>query len=190
MSPAGTLRCSLVSWKRILLAAAGLLALVWIAATVRLVFIPDEDAPGKADAVIVLSGSKHERLDRGLELMREGAAPTLVISGGFDPRQPTASRLCHAGKGNGFEVVCFTPDPDSTRGEAQATGRLATEHGWKRVVLVTSRFHVSRARMLFDRCVDGDVDAVGVPYPWTSIPAAVAGEWVKLGLSVTIARSC
>jgi uncharacterized SAM-binding protein YcdF (DUF218 family) len=179
-----------VSWKRILLAAVGVLVLVWIAATVRIIFIPAEDAPGKADAVVVLSGSKHERLDRGLELMREGVAPTLVISGGFDPRQPTASRLCHAGKGDGFTVLCFTPDPDSTRGEAQATGRLAAAHSWKRVLVVTSRFHVTRARMLFDRCIDGDVDAVGVSYPLASIPAAVAGEWAKLGLSFTVARDC
>jgi uncharacterized SAM-binding protein YcdF (DUF218 family) len=179
-----------VPWKRILLAVVGVLAIAWVAATLRLVFFPAEDAPGKADAVVVLSGSKHERLDRGLELMRDGVAPTLVISGGFDPRQPTANRLCHAGKGDGFRVLCFTPDPDSTRGEAQATGRLATEHGWKRVLIVTSRFHVSRARMLFDRCIDGNVDAVGVSYPWTSIPAAVAGEWAKLGLSLTVARDC
>ena len=179
-----------MSWKRILFAAVGVLGLVWIAATVRIIFYPTEEAPGQADAVVVLSGSKHERLDRGLELMREGVAPTLVISGGFDPRQPTASRLCHAGKGDGFDVLCFTPDPDSTRGEAEATGRLAAEHGWKRVVVVTSRFHVTRARMLFDRCLDSDVDAVGVPYPRTSIPAAVAGEWVKLGLSLTVARDC
>jgi uncharacterized SAM-binding protein YcdF (DUF218 family) len=179
-----------VFWKRILFATAGVLVLVWLAATVRLVFVPAEDAPEKADAVVVLSGSKHERLDRGLELVRDGVAPTLVISGGFDPRQPVANRLCRAGEGDGFNVVCFTPDPDSTRGEAQAAGRLAAERGWKRVLLVTSRFHVTRARMLFDRCMDGDVDAVGVPYPRTRIPTAIAAEWVKLGLSLTVARSC
>ncbi len=179
-----------MSCKRIFVAAGGVLVLVLLAATVRLVFVPAEDTPGKADAVVVLSGSKHERLDRGLELMRDGVAPTLVISGGLDPRQPTANRLCHAGKEGTFRVICFTPDPDSTRGEAQATKRLAADNGWKRVLLVTSRFHVTRARMLFDRCVDGDVDAVGVSYRLTSIPPAIAGEWVKLGMSVTVARDC
>jgi uncharacterized SAM-binding protein YcdF (DUF218 family) len=177
-------------WRWILAALVGVLVVAWIAATVRLVFFPTEDAPGKADAVVVLSGSKHERLDRGLELVRAGVAPVLVISGGFDPRQPTASELCHAGRGDGFRVVCFTPDPDSTRGEAEETARLARENGWDRVLVVTSRFHVTRARMLFDRCLDADVDAVGVGYPWTSAPAAVAGEWVKLGLSLTVTRSC
>ena len=69
-------------------------------------------------------------------------------------------------------------------------GELARKHGWQRVLLVTSRFHVTRARMLFDRCTDADVDAVGVDYPWTSMPAAVVGEWVKLGLSETVSRGC
>lgn len=174
----------------IVLGVAGALVVAWIVATLRLVFFPTEDPVGSADAVVVLSGSKHERLDRGLELMRAGVAPTLVISGGFDARQPRASRLCHAGQGDGFGVVCFTPDPDSTRGEAERVGRLAEERGWRRVLVVTSRFHVTRARMLFDRCLDGDVDAVGVDYPSSSIPAAVVGEWVKLGLSLTFARSC
>ncbi len=114
----------------------------------------------------------------------------LVVSGGFDPRQPAANEICHAGRGDGFRVVCFTPDPDSTRGEAQEIGRLARENGWQRVLLVTSRFHVTRARMLVDRCVDGDVDAVGVDYPWTTIPVAVAGEWFKWIRAQTFARSC
>jgi uncharacterized SAM-binding protein YcdF (DUF218 family) len=174
---------------RWILIVLGVLVLAWVGATLRLVFFPVEDAVGKADAVVVLSGSKHERLDRGLELVRNGVAPVLVISDGFDPRQPRANRLCQEG-GDGFGVACFTPDPDSTRGEARKVAELARKHGWKRVLLVTSRFHVTRARMLFDRCTDADVDAVGVDYPLTSVPAAVAGEWVKLGLSSTIARGC
>ena len=55
---------------------------------------------------------------------------------------------------------------------------------------MTSRFHVTRARMLFDRCVDGDVDAVGVDYPWTTIPYAVAGEWFKTVRALTYQRGC
>jgi uncharacterized SAM-binding protein YcdF (DUF218 family) len=174
---------------RWILIALGVLAIAFIAATVRLVFVPTEDDVGKADAVVVLSGSKHERLDRGLELVQDGVAPVLVISDGFDPRQPRANELCREG-GAGFSVVCFTPDPDNTRGEARKVAELARKRAWKRVLVVTSRFHVTRARMLFDRCLDVDVDAVGVDYPLTSVPAAVAGEWVKLGLSETVNRGC
>ena len=177
-------------WRRILAVAAAALLAAWVAATLRIVFFPTEDRPGRADAVVVLSGSKHERLDKGLELMRQGVAPTLVISGGYDPRQPRARALCEAGTADGYRVACFTPDPDSTRGEARSVRKLAERSGWKRILLVTSTFHVTRARMLFDRCLDADVDAVGAPYPWTSIPSAIAGEWVKLGLSETFDRGC
>ena len=174
---------------RWILIALGVLLVAWVAATVRFVFVPAEDEVGKADAVVVLAGSKHERLDRGLELVEDGVAPVLVISDGFDPQQPRANELCQEG-GAGFSVACFTPDPDNTRGEARKVAELARKHGWERVLVVTSRFHVTRARMLFDRCLDADVDAVGVDYPWTSVPAAVAGEWVKLGLSLTVNRGC
>jgi uncharacterized SAM-binding protein YcdF (DUF218 family) len=175
--------------RRFLLVVLALLLAAFALATVRIVFVPHEDETGKADAIVVLSGSKHERLDRGLELARRNVAPVLVISNGYDPVQPRAPFLCRHGE-RGFEVLCFTADPDSTRGEAEAVARLAREHGWRRVLLVTSRFHVTRARMLFDRCVDGDVDAVGVDYPWTSIPYAVAGEWFKLVRAETYQRAC
>lgn len=175
--------------RRIALALVALLVAAFVALTLRLVFFPTEDAAGHADAVVVLSGSKHERLDGGLALVRKGVAPVLVISNGYDPTQPRAPYLCHHG-GDGFRVICFTPHPDSTRGEAEAVGRLARAHGWKRILLVTSRFHVTRARMLFDRCVNGDVNAVGVPYPWTTIPYAVAGEWFKTIRALTYQRGC
>ena len=174
---------------RWILIALSVLLAAWVVATFRLVFFPVEDAVGKADAVVVLAGSKHERLDRGLELVRDGVAPVLVISDGFDPQRPRENRLCQEG-GEGFSVACFTPDPDNTRGEARKVAELARKHRWQRVLLVTSGFHVTRARRLFDRCTDADVDAVGVDYPWTSVPAAVAGEWVKLGLSETVKRGC
>lgn len=179
-----------MSRRRLVLAVVVVLLAAWIAVTIRVVFLPAEDEPGRADAVVVLAGSKHERLDRGLELMSDGVSQTLVISDGLDPRQPRANRLCRQGRGDGFRVLCFTPDPDSTRGEARAVGELSDMLGWRRVLLVTSTFHVTRARMLFDRCLEADVDAVGAPYPRTAIPLAVTGEWVKLALSLTVTRDC
>lgn len=170
--------------RRLLTLVLAVVLAAFTTATLRIVFFPTQDEPGAADAVVVLSGSKHERLDRGLELIRDGVAPVLVISGGLDPRQPKAPPLCRAGEFEGARVLCFTPDPDSTRGEARQVAELADRYGWKRILLVTSTFHVTRARMLFDRCLDGDADAVGTPYPWRDAPLAIAGEWVKLGLSL------
>ncbi len=169
-------------------ALVALLAAAWLGATVRLLLLPDEGAPPRADAVVVLSGSPR-RLDRALELMARRQAPVLVISG-RDHRQPLADRLCAAGGRDGFRVLCFMPRPDSTRGEARQVARLARRYRWRSVVLVTSRFHVTRARMLFRRCLDAQVSAVGTSYPWTGLPAALAGEWAKLAYALLLARDC
>ena len=179
-----------MSRRRLIIAVLALLLAAWVAATVALIFLPDEHTPARAGAVVVLSGSKGERLDRALTLMRGRVAPVLVISGGLDPRQPKANRLCRAGRGEGFRVVCFEPRPDSTRGEAETVGRLAARNHWRSIVIVTSHFHVTRATMLFRRCFDGRIDAAGVSYPWWNVPIVVAGEWAKLAHALVFAREC
>ena len=148
---------------------------------------PPEDNPRHADAVVVLSGS-HDRLPKGLELVRRGVAPVLVISDGAVAGWPVANRLCRGGAS--FRVICFHPSPYSTRGEARFVARLMRRRGWRRVVVVTSRYHVLRARMDFRRCVDGNVKGVGAS---TSLGQWIAGaiqEWPKLGYALTFGRSC
>jgi uncharacterized SAM-binding protein YcdF (DUF218 family) len=169
----------------VLLALAG-----WLVVCGLLFLWPREDSPRRADAVIVLSGDRDFRLPKALELMRERVARTLVISDGRDPQWHQANRLCNGGGGTAFRVVCFKPDPYSTRGEAEAVASLARRRGWDDVVVVTSRFHVFRARMLFERCLPGEVDAVGARYKWRYLPAALVGETGKLIHALTIRRDC
>lgn len=165
------------------------LVLAWgIAATVLFGW-PRESAPRQADAVVVLSGGKGPRLERALGLVRRGVADVLVVSDGWDPSWPEANRLC-AGRSARFEVVCVQPSPYSTRGEARAVARLASARTWDSVVVVTSTYHVTRARMLFERCLDADVQAVGARYAAGQIPDALASETVKLVYALTLARGC
>lgn len=165
------------------------IVLAFLGLSAWLFLFPAQDSPRRADAVVVLAGARKPRLAKGLELVRKGVAPVLVISDGRDPFWPEANRLCRNG-GATFRVVCFRPDPYNTRGEAEAIGRLARRRGWRSVVVVTSTFHVTRARMLFERCVDGDVDAVGASYAKKRLPKYVLSEWVKLTYAVTLGRDC
>src|SRR5438132_5812469 len=126
---------------RILLPLA-VLVLAWLVATGVLFVWPSTDSPGRADAVVVLSGGRDRRLDPALRLMRQRVAPVLVISGaGYDEKWKKARGLCAHGA-QGFRVLCFDPTPYSTRGEARGIARLAREHGWRKVDVVTSRYHV------------------------------------------------
>jgi DUF218 domain len=116
--------------------------------------------------------------------MERGVAPVLVASRG-------PAELC--GKETPFEVVCFEPAPDRTQGEAQVAARLARERGWRSLVVVTSRYHATRARMLFQRCFDGDLRVVGVePDSPAGLPSAanLVREWGGFGHAFVVERGC
>ena len=93
-------------------------------------------------------------------------APVLVLPNGDRPGWSEANRLCVEGgvddEGNRFEVLCPTPDPVTTRGEARAIGKVAAERGWDSVIAVTSSYHIARAELVLGRCFPGRIQAVGV----------------------------
>ena len=176
---------------RIILAALVLLGLPVVtvaAATARLFVWPETDEPRQADAVVVLSGDYGDRIEGGLALMRRGVAPTLVLDG--QPDAKAVADLCTARLA--FQVVCLRPEPDSTRAEAVAVGRLVAERGWQRVVVVTSASHVTRAGLLFRRCTGRPVDMVGTtpPYGLRTKAEAIVHEWLGLTEAMVLRRSC
>ena len=159
-----------------------LVVVALVTVSLKLFVWPSSDEIGHADAVVVLAGGDGERLDHALELMDEGVAPTLVASTGPD-------RLCNAQLS--YDVICFLPDPSNTRGEVEAIADIADEHGWKRLVLVTSTYHATRAELLLDRCYPGSV-VVSPATPHQSTLgwlAAIAHEWGGLA-EAALDRSC
>ena len=141
--------------------------------------------------MVVLSGGLDRRLDPALALVRRGVAPVLAISSPFRGQWPKARKLCTGrAKPAGFHVLCFQAKPYSTQGEARAVARLARAHGWTRVVVVTSTFHVTRARMLFQRCYPGRLWVVGSSWPWWKLPEEWASETGKLVVQLTVERGC
>lgn len=170
----------------------GLVVGAWLVMCAVLFVWPRTDQPpARADAVVVLNGARNLRLDPGIRLVRQGIAPVLVISGpDHDRRWLKARRLCRLGQVGSVRVVCFEPVPFSTRGEARGVARIAREHGWSRIVVVTSTFHVTRTRMLFDRCYHGQLWTVGVPAPWWRMVENWAFETGKLAVQLTVERRC
>ncbi len=179
--------------RRLLVGLAGLVA-AWLVAVVFLFAWPISSSrpPAHADAVVVLSGGLNSRLNPAIALVQRGVAPVLAVSGAFlDPKWKKAQRLCDGGYGpTRFRVVCFEPVPYSTRGEARTVARLARQHGWSRIVVVTSTYHVTRARMLFRRCYHGRLWLVGTSSPWWQLPKEWASETAKLLVQLTVERSC
>jgi DUF218 domain len=156
-------------WVRWLIVAL-VLFLAFLGATVLLFIWPRTDGVA--------------RLPAGLRLMREHVARVLVL--GTAPKSP----LCHGAAP--YEVVCFQPKPFSTRGEARFVAALAARRGWHRLELVTSRWHVTRARLLLRRCYHGRVRVVGAK-PRDDLPQLtedIVHEWGGLVYALTLARGC
>lgn len=148
---------------------------------------PADREPAHADAIVVLSGDG-DRVPAALRRMDRDVAPTLVFAGLPDTEEGAA--LCRDPQP--FEVICLRPSPDNTRTEAQAASRLAEDRDWKRLLVVTTRFHVTRSRLLFNRCFDGSVEAVG-DYPSHGREFAlrlVVHEWLGLVQATFLARGC
>jgi uncharacterized SAM-binding protein YcdF (DUF218 family) len=160
-------------------------------ATVVLFVRPGTDEPRRADAVVVLGpGLNGERLREGVRLMSEGYGDVLVVSKARDREWTAGDRLC-SGKAD-FDVVCFQASPYTTRGEARAVADLASRNGWSSLLLVTSTYHVTRARILYSRCHSGRVDVVG-ENPHASIAQwtdRIVHEWGGLAYAEVAARTC
>lgn len=131
-------------------------------------FLTVEEAPA-ADAIFVLGGiygrrpnsqrgnwgEAVDRFETGLALFRAESAPVLVLSAGVEPSDggPTeGDSLLATALERGFPPGCvvLTEPVRNTDAEARAIAEMMDRYGWGRVLLVTSAFHMPRAKMLFD----------------------------------------
>jgi uncharacterized SAM-binding protein YcdF (DUF218 family) len=100
----------------------------------------------------------NQRADRtlmALHVMRNGKAETLVIGGGKKRHRGNLIKISENARdwfrqGNFFtnEIVAL-PVCGNTRDEAIATKALADEREWKRILLITSASHMTRAAAVF-----------------------------------------
>lgn len=116
-----------------------------------------DDAPGPADAVMILGDDnlQGDRATRAAELYRAHWAPRVVASG-----RPLRSYLSIPDlmrrdlqiRGVPDSAILSYPRPvGNTREEAEALRKLAIDHGWRHVLVVTSSYHTRRARFIFYR---------------------------------------
>jgi len=123
-----------------------------------------------ADAVVTLGGifgppaapgqvrnlsETAERLEAAIQLWQARKAAWLVFTGG---RIPWENRVKLEGdeardeavrRGVPAEKILVTREIDNTAGEAGAVADLMKERGWKKIILVTTGWHMPRAAYLF-----------------------------------------
>lgn len=172
--------------RRFLIAAAAVLVAVFAVATARLFVWPERGMPARVDAIVMLNGPG-ARLPTALGLAWAHRAPVAVISRGS--LQWTKGGNC-APQIPGVRVICFSPDPATTQGEAEFAGRLARHYHWRSIVLVTTTPQDTRARLRMERCFPGRIYVMTAPlhaYDW---PYALAYEWGATIKALVLQRTC
>lgn len=123
----------------------------------------DDLGPGESVDAVVALGGMVETATFAQSLVERGAAPILVLS---DPYSPQVGRPVHrtcASRPSRYQIICFNPDPSTTRGEAREIEALARAHNWTRVAVVAPTFHISRARLLVRRCYPNTLLMLAMP---------------------------
>lgn len=142
-----------------LLFVIALCALVYFARNPIMRFLAESwvvDEPvTHADAIVALGDDNFyaDRATHAAELFRQGVAPVVVASGRrLRPNADITELMQHDLIERGVpleKIVSFTHDADNTIDEARAVVKLAVQHRWKSLVIVTSNYHTRRTRYIY-----------------------------------------
>ena len=173
----------------LLLVAAGLFAGGFAVFAHYVSGLTEPPITGNTDAIIVLTGGQ-SRLEAGVELLKQGKAKRLLISGVHPSTGRGAIREA-TGSDSALFACCVDIDRAAldTIGNAQESAKWLREHGYKSAILVTNNYHLPRSMLEMGRLA-GDVRLV--PYAvvntrldngrWMGEPAALrvlVTEYVK-----------
>ena len=145
-----------------------------------------------ADAIVVLAGPRVERWLEGVELYREKVAPRILLSSGRIEAAESGLR----GRGIEFprevdlikdamvqlhvpadRIETFPDSVDNTAAEASVTRGIASQRGWRRLIVVTSKYHTRRSLYAFEREFRGS--GVQIQVHATRFDTAQPNAWWK-----------
>lgn len=115
----------------------------------------------QADGIVVLTGGEH-RLSEAARLLSEGRGRRLLISGA---NRAVTRRDLHLNSGLSliqFRRVDIGYEALDTIGNAEETKTWAHKHGFSRLIIVTSSYHMPRSLTELGRAMPG---SVLIPYP-------------------------
>ena len=132
--------------------------------------------PRSADAIVVFAGGAgesgqagggyQERVKRAVDLYAGGYANRMIFSTGFVFAFTEGEVMRSLAEANGVppEAIILETTARSTFENVARSREILLEKGWRRVLLVSSPYHMRRA-MLTWRAVAPEIDVVATPVP-------------------------
>ena len=187
--------------RRLCLAAAGLLALGFLALYL-VVWIKsgEDDDAVPSDCIVVLGAKAHglepgrvlrARLEQAQKAYEQGLGGKILVCGGkgTDETVPEAAAMAAYLKAQGVpdEDILLEQDSRNTRENLRFAKRIMEANGYRTCVLVTSDYHMARARLL---AAQEGLSATGSrarsdwPGAWLS-RVRECFSWIKYGLGLS-----
>lgn len=132
----------------------------------------------KADAIVALSGSVPDRILEAVDIYKQGYAPIIVLTReekppgydellslgikmpeGYDINQMIAMKLGVPAA----SIIILNERANSTYSEEQVLYDFLKRRNLKSVILVTSKYHTTRATKLFNLITDGQIKLITRP---------------------------
>ena len=128
-----------------------------------------------SDGIVVLTGKGGGRLDAGGRLLKQGYAERLLVSG-VNPATTPAQMQSLLGLDDELYACCVDLDfvAENTIDNGYETANWARALGYEKIILVTSAYHMPRAKLELTGAMDG---IIIIAYPVKSGKNSEAPWW-------------
>ena len=134
--------------------------------------------PGRADGIVVLTGASDARITSAMQLLLDGRATRLLVSGVNREVRREELRALTPGPNRLFDCcVDLGFDAEDTLGNAQEIAAWAEAKDFDSLIVVTSDYHMPRALLEIRGLMR---DAELIPYP-VETPSLDTEDWWRSG---------
>jgi uncharacterized SAM-binding protein YcdF (DUF218 family) len=192
-------------WLKRILAAAGLVALLWLliaAGLGMLVYATGRvDNAQPSDVIVVLGSglrrdnspgpSLYRRTSKAAELYQQGIAPDIICTGGYTAGHTRSEASACAelliGYGVPADAITLEDQSRSTLENARNSRAIMEANGWQTAVVVSDGYHLLRAGWIFREAGIGAVTSPAASNPPAySFATAIVREVAALHLQALI----
>lgn len=159
----------------------GGIALLWgLGFALFLLAMPKPLDNAKTDAIVVPTGGAG-RIDRGIQLLKTHAAKRMLVTGVAPEVRPVELALEYRQAPSLFACcIDLGHEAVDTRSNAEETAGWVKRHNYKSVRLVTSDWHLARARLELINALDSDVEVLSDGVPSSPRYSLLVAEYNKL----------
>lgn len=147
--------------RRVMLAGAGILVLLWLASLASVLVWALEDDARKADAIIVMGAAQYQgkpspvlrvRLDHALALWQRGLAPNVLLTGGIGEgdtvSEAEVSRAYVMARGVPDSAILLENEGRTSAQSLRAAVGILREQELHTAIVVSDPFHMLRLEIL------------------------------------------